>query len=431
MHSSRSYYPPDPYAVQQQGQNQYGSISYPSSQHNHPTYYGEQGSQHQQAAPPPPSGSYYDQNYSQTHHPSSQGQSYHHQHHTESVYGSTSHQPAQNSYYGAQQQQQHEMGYSHQPAAAPQQSLPPPASAAQPSAIKTKPSPFGATGPYGIDAQNSSLDYYRRLYYPYDPITGEYMKDATPPGGGEGGSSFPGPDTSSTRPYASGTGGYGAAMNDTMNGGWNANATSVSASGQMMMMNAATAAAAAAAGGANLNPYMIRPYQENDSLLLCCDFLIPRPSINCLIIALFTMLVLIVIFTVVKFTIIYPAVDKSHQETLILVDQITVILLLCALAALIWIFGIYFTSRRTRRQISSLLSCTSASPHTSSSSYNRRMMRAGYPPTHPGLVSGYSSGGAYQTTLVNDSMQYNNQYSNSRNYDSNYSNRNSHYPGYV
>lgn len=40
---------------------------------------------------------------------------------------------------------------------------------------------YSASGPYGNDPTNTYMDYYRKLYYPYDPITGEYMKDEPPP----------------------------------------------------------------------------------------------------------------------------------------------------------------------------------------------------------------------------------------------------------
>lgn len=50
--------------------------------------------------------------------------------------------------------------------------------------------------------------------------------------------------------------------------------------------------------------------------------------------------------------------DASNAETVMLLDQIVYILLFAAIVSLLWIFGIYFTSRRTRRQITSLLSCT-------------------------------------------------------------------------
>jgi len=106
------------------------------------------------------------------------------------------------------------------------------------------------------------------------------------------------------------------------------------------------------------------------------------------------MLVLVVIFTVVKFTIIYPVIDKSHQDTVEVVDQITVFLLLAALAALIWIFMIYFTSRKTRQQISSLLSCTGTG--AASGGYSRRAMRAGYPP----MAAVYGPDGAYASSAM-------------------------------
>lgn len=194
----------------------------------------------------------------------------------------------------------------------------------------TAKNPYGPTGPYGVST--GGLDYYRKLYYPYDPITGEYMKD-TPP-----------PDTSNTSLLP--------------------NSMPLSSDQQQLMQHLQRQHPNFAnfrnpMDGTNMlatNSYYRNFENENDSLLLCCDFLIPRPSINCLIITLFAMLVLIIIFTVVKFTIIFPS-DSSNEETLALVDQIVVLLLFAALIALIWIFGIYFTSRRTRRQISNLLSC--------------------------------------------------------------------------
>src|SRR6218665_2811768 len=99
MHSSRSYYPPDPYAVHQQqsqvmpGGGQYGNQY--TSQHNHPTYYGD---------PVQSSASYYDQAYSQTHH---NANAYQHPHHQESVYGTNTHPQAGQqtaNYYGARSQ---------------------------------------------------------------------------------------------------------------------------------------------------------------------------------------------------------------------------------------------------------------------------------------------------------------------------------------
>lgn len=210
--------------------------------------------------------------------------------------------------------------------------------------------PFGPGGPYGLDQSN--LDYYRKLYYPYDPITGEYMKDATPPGdtgpptfgaagpgGGLGAGAFGGGAHSHLSSQYGAVGGRAGGAASYMNGGVGGGVPGVMVPGH------------------GYSPYGPYGDQEQDSLLLCCDFLIPRPSITCLIITLFAMLVLIIIFTVVKFTIIYPA-DASNAETLALVDQIVVLLLFGALISLLWIFGIYFTSRRTRRQISNLLSCT-------------------------------------------------------------------------
>ncbi|KAJ6215743.1 hypothetical protein RDWZM_010243 [Blomia tropicalis] len=244
------------------------------------------------------------------------------------------------------------------------------------STTKSK-NPFGPAGPYGSDSSNPLLDYYRKLYYPYDPITGEYMKDATPPGqestrggGGLGGGS--GGIGGSGGPPLTGV----AAMTNAQQLAYLRTGALPPGMGGSTTAHSHISSAAAArsgpygGGGPMMDSYggggpsqmmtnYYGPYmdQDQDSLLLCCDFLIPRPSITCLIISLFVILVMIIIFTVIKFTIIYP-MDASNAETVMLLDQIVYILLFAAIVSLLWIFGIYFTSRRTRRQITSLLSCT-------------------------------------------------------------------------
>lgn len=229
----------------------------------------------------------------------------------------------------------------------------------------TAKSPYGMSGPYGNDTSNTYLDYYRKLYYPYDPITGEYMKDSPNLDTTTGANMLP-------NVMPSGVGGDTSAM--------------MGQGGQMMNRGGAGAGGrygtnfgsqpydlAATTGVGNMlatgGGYNYPRFNENeDSLLLCCDFLIPRPSINCLIIALFAMLVLVIIFMVVKFTIIYPS-ETINPETVALVDQVTVLLLFGALITLVWIFGIYFTSRRTRRQISNLLSCVSPASSNNRQAY--------------------------------------------------------------
>lgn len=213
--------------------------------------------------------------------------------------------------------------------------------------------PYGQTGPYGNDSTNTQLDYYRKLYYPYDPITGEYMKDATPP------------DNTANSGMATGAQGTSYDQQRLQQSGGNYSSYNGVASNAMSRYGPSVGdGLVRSTGGGNMMMGNSSNYygrmDNDDSLLLCCDFLIPRPSINCLIITLFAMLVLIIIFTVVKFTIIYPS-DSTNEETIALVDQIVVLLLFAALIALIWIFGIYFTSRRTRRQIAALLSCTNPS----------------------------------------------------------------------
>lgn len=236
--------------------------------------------------------------------------------------------------------------------------------------------PFGIGGPYGLDASN--LDYYRKLYYPYDPITGEYMKDATPPTEGAGGLR-PGDIAAMTEQQrmlylrtqgaaggGAGAGGAGGMGGAGMFGGAHSHLGGGGAYGAMGVGGGGSSYVDGAGNPLPMTSMVTSTYgygpdgtpAEQESLLLCCDFLLPKPSMTCLIITLFVTLVLIIIFTVVKFTIIYPA-DTSSAETLAFVDQIVVLLLAGALIWLIWIFGVYFTSRRTRAQIRHLLSCSS------------------------------------------------------------------------
>lgn len=287
---------------------------------------------------------------------------------------------------------------------------PPPPSLSVPPAKN----PFGIGGPYGLDASN--LDYYRKLYYPYDPITGEYMKDATPPtdgagpggglGGGGGGGLRPGDIAAMTEQqrmlYLRTQGASGAVVGGAMGG----------VGGAHSHLNAAQTLGGGAFGGGSAYmdgggqgfPNMITgggqyggaygpDGVEQESLLLCCDFLLPKPSMTCLIITLFVTLVLIIIFTVVKFTIIYPA-DQSSAETLAFVDQIVVLLLAGALIWLIWIFGVYFTSRRTRRQISHLLSCAGSGRHHQGHYLEHSLVGADY----DGYVYANSGGGVHNHT---------------------------------
>lgn len=221
-----------------------------------------------------------------------------------------------------QQQQQHLM-----PALPPIKPNPPPA----PTTLNLKPggpkNPYGQTGPYGSDATNQYVDYYRKLYYPYDPITGEYMKDATPPG-----------DTTTSNMLPNVLPDSAAAM---------AQRQQAYASGRY------------SSAGINRFPMMANYYgqyeNEKDSLLLCCDFLIPRPNIKCLLITLFIILVLIILIAVIRF--LASSGGDQSEELATLLEQMLMFLLIGAFLDLVWIIGIYFTSRRTRHQIANILSC--------------------------------------------------------------------------
>lgn len=220
-----------------------------------------------------------------------------------------------------QQPQQHPMS-----TLPPIKSNPPPA----PTSLNLKPggpkNPYGQTGPYGSDATNQYVDYYRKLYYPYDPITGEYMKDATPPG-----------DTSTTNMLP------------------NVLPDSTAA----MVQRQAYSSGRYSSAGINRFPMMANYYgqyeNEKDSLLLCCDFLIPRPNIKCLLITLFIILVLIVLIAVIRF--LASSGGDQSEELATLLEQMLMFLLIGAFLDLVWIIGIYFTSRRTRHQIANILSC--------------------------------------------------------------------------
>ncbi|KAH9520826.1 hypothetical protein DERF_004513, partial [Dermatophagoides farinae] len=244
--------------------------------------------------------------------------------------------------------------------APPQPPPPPPMKPSYPPSLNLKPpkpttakNPYGQTGPYGIDATNPYVDYYRKLYYPYDPITGEYMKDATPPGGDTGTTNLlPNvmPDSMANqmlgRSYASTAAGGRYGGNSAITGGIYGNDPTA-----MMMMNNYY-------GGGGGQMY---GDHEQDSLLLCCDFLIPRPNIKCLLITLFILLVLIILIAVIRFLVSLSG-DQS-EELATLLEQTCMLLLIGALGDLLWIIGVYFTSRRTRHQIATILSCATNS-HT-------------------------------------------------------------------
>lgn len=216
--------------------------------------------------------------------------------------------------------------------------------------------PYSQTGPYGSDSTNPYIDYYRKLYYPYDPITGEYMKDVTPPG-----------DTNNTNPLIS-----DLIMNDSgrMIGGSGRNIPQSSLNPQYGDNHSYHHSHSHPQRyGHNQNHHYGSGFyydplesNENDSLLLCCDFLIPRPNIKCSLITLFILLILIILIAIIRFLVSSTGSDDQNAELAALLEQMCMLLLIGAFIVLLWIIGIYFTSRRTRDQISRLLSCQSNGP---------------------------------------------------------------------
>ncbi len=94
---------------------------------------------------------------------------------------------------------------------------------------------------------------------------------------------------------------------------------------------------------------------ESETPLLCCDcwrFTIP---VNCLTVSLFTNLVLIVFFTIIKFYFIDP--KKTSKNTSSLIEEIIVILLFSAVVVLIAILVRYICKEKRRQQIISFLTC--------------------------------------------------------------------------
>ncbi|OTF83143.1 hypothetical protein BLA29_008013, partial [Euroglyphus maynei] len=187
MHQRNLYssYPPEygggysNYSPQQQhyGNDYHYQQHQISAQHNHPPYYSQQ--QHHQSYQhnTEPIHQQYDHSY-QNGYPPGNRPTY--------DYGGNP-QPYSSPYPDRSYQQP-------PPQPQPQSQPPPPIKPSYPPSLNVKPpppittakNPYGQTGPYGIDSTNPYADYYRKLYYPYDPITGEYMKDATPPGGDTG-----------------------------------------------------------------------------------------------------------------------------------------------------------------------------------------------------------------------------------------------------
>ena len=366
--SGYSNYPP---SIPQQQQQHYGNDYHQqqqqiSAQHNHPPYYSQQ-QQHHQSYNDPIQQQQYDHSYQNGYPPggsSNRPTTYDYtSNNNPQPYLSSSSSSAypDRSYHQQQQQPPAVLQPQTQPlpvAIAQPQPPPPIKPSYPPPNLNLKPTttaknPYGQTGPYGIDAANPYADYYRKLYYPYDPITGEYMKDATPPGDTGSTNLLPNvmPDSMAnqmfSRSYAaqssSSAGRYGG-MGGGGGGGYGNDPTS------MMMMN-------------NYYGGGYGGDQENDSLLLCCDFLIPRPNIKCLLITLFILLVLIILIAVIRFLVSLSG-DQS-EELATLLEQTCMLLLIAALGDLLWIIGVYFTSRRTRHQIATILSCAT-NPSSSS-----------------------------------------------------------------
>jgi hypothetical protein len=94
---------------------------------------------------------------------------------------------------------------------------------------------------------------------------------------------------------------------------------------------------------------------ESDSVLLCCDCWRFRIPINCLTLSLFINLVLIVLFTLIKFNFIDS--KNTPKNTGALIEEIIFILLFSAVVLLILILIRYTCTQNRRQQFLSIINC--------------------------------------------------------------------------
>jgi hypothetical protein len=94
---------------------------------------------------------------------------------------------------------------------------------------------------------------------------------------------------------------------------------------------------------------------ESDSVLLCCDCWRFRIPLNCLTLSLFTNLVLIVFFTLIKFYFIDR--KNTSKNTGAFIDEIIFVLLFSAVVILILILIRYTCSHNRRQQFISTIKC--------------------------------------------------------------------------
>jgi len=137
------------------------------------------------------------------------------------------------------------------------------------------------------------LDIYPNIYHPYDPITGEYIKPLQPL------------ERTQSRTLVPTAYNY----ND----------------------------------------------NESDSLLMCCDCCKFKIPINCSTVSLFTNLILIAVFTIIKFSYIDP--KTTSENTSALIEEIILILLFSAVFILVAIFLRYLCDESRRQPFISLFNC--------------------------------------------------------------------------
>jgi hypothetical protein len=151
------------------------------------------------------------------------------------------------------------------------------------------------------------LDVYPNIYHPYDPITGEYIKPLQP--------------LERNLSQSLVTTGYNSYDN------------------------------------------------ESDSVLLCCDCWRFRIPVNCLTLSLFINLVLLVLFTLIKFHLIDP--KNTSKNTGALIEEIIFILLFTAVVILILILIRYTCSHNRRQQFLSVINCRAEEEEVENRETNR------------------------------------------------------------
>lgn len=159
------------------------------------------------------------------------------------------------------------------------------------------------------DPQYPYLDVYPNIYHPYDPITGEYIKPLQ-----------------ASRPLPS-----------------------------FPAHNRCKTSAQTIVSSTDL----IYNDQQSDEQLLCSDCCRTGIPVNCLTLSLMTNLILIGLFSVIKYRFIDPKVRSTpaNISTSDVIEEIIFILLFCAIILLIAIFIRYSCNKKHRRVFRLFLQC--------------------------------------------------------------------------